>query len=185
MRIHRLQAFRRFLDGSIRAAIVLALCLFAGCGSAGDTGGSSTAADSNITASSEQSTASPATTSAASDQRNPYKVAGIQDPKAFEQMFANVQQAIAAGDQTLVANYGLYPVRVNYADGASEQIADAKQFIAKYDKIITPSVIKAMKDQAVAKLFVNWQGVMAGAGQMWFGATGDSPQRYGIIAVNP
>lgn len=100
-------------------------------------------------------------------------------------MFKSVQQAIAAGDQALVASYGLYPVRINYSDGTSEQIADAKQFVAKYDKIITPSVVQAMKDQAIADLFVNWQGVMAGAGQMWFGASADSPQRYGIIAVNP
>ncbi|PWW08552.1 hypothetical protein DFQ01_101275 [Paenibacillus cellulosilyticus] len=164
---------------------MLALCLLAGCGSADDTGSPSKAADSNTTVGSQPSTAAPATTPTALDERNPYEVAGINDPQAFELMFTNVQQAIAAGDQTLVASYGNYPIRVNYADGTSEQVADAKQFVARYDKIITPSVVQAMKDQAIDNLFVNWQGVMAGAGQMWFGATDDSPQRYGIIAINP
>lgn len=185
MRSHRLPTSRRFLHGSIGAAIVLALCLLAGCGSANDTESSSARTDSNTTKGSAPSTSSPAATPAAVDKGNPYETAGVNDPKAFEQMFTSVQQAIAAGDQTLVASYGLYPIRVNYADGTTEQIADAKQFIAKYDKIITPSVVAAIKDQAIAKLFVNWQGVMAGAGQIWFGATTDTPQRYGIIAINP
>ncbi|GMK40364.1 hypothetical protein PCCS19_34200 [Paenibacillus sp. CCS19] len=185
MRIPRPRTSRRFLYGSVTAAILLALCLITGCGSADDSGSSSARSDSNTTTGSQQSTASPAATPAAVDKSNPYETAGINDPKAFEQMFTSVQQAIAAGDQTLVSSYGLYPVRVNYADGTSEQIADAKQFVANYDKIITPSVAQTMKDQAIAKLFVNWQGVMAGAGQIWFGATADSPQRYGIIAVNP
>jgi|GEM_PF-1002296 len=183
MRRHRLQTFHRFLHGSIGAAIVLALCLLAGCGSANDNASSSAQTDSNTTADSSQT--SPAATPSTVDKSNPYETAGINDPQSFEQMFTSVQQAIAANDQTAVASYGLYPIRVNYADGTSEQIADAEQFIAKYDKIISPAVVTAMKDQAIAELFVNWQGVMAGAGQIWFGPTTDTPQRYGIIAVNP
>lgn len=183
MHISRPRISRHSLYSSAAVVVIIALCLFTGCGSADDAGSSSARADSNTTAGSQQST--PAATPAALDERNPYEVAGINDPKAFEQMFTSVQQAIASGDQTLVASYGLYPIRVNYADGTSEQIADAKQFTANYDKIITPSVIQAMKDQVIGKLFVNWQGVMAGAGQIWFGANADSPQRYGIIAVNP
>lgn len=173
MSIHRIGG----AVGSFAAALLLALLLtvIAGCGNADNNRASGTTAD-NATV----------TASLTSDpQRNRYEVAGITDPKAFDRMFAKVQTAITEDDRAAVAALALYPIRVNYPEKPPVQITDAEQFIAQYDRIITPSVRNAMRDQKVGELFVNAQGVMAGAGQMWFGASASTPQQYGIIAINP
>ncbi|WP_127531278.1 hypothetical protein [Paenibacillus kobensis] len=173
-------------SGSIAAALLLALMLavIAGCGSPDDSRTSSAAsASADTTAAADKETV---TASLASEPlRNPYEAAGITDPTAFNQMFAKVQTAIAADDRKAVAALALYPIRVNYSEEKSEQVNNAEQFIAKYEQIITPPVKEALRQQKPGELFVNAKGVMAGAGQMWFGATASTPQRYGIIAVNP
>jgi hypothetical protein len=116
--------------------------------------------------------------SAAED--NPYEVAGIENPKAFLEIYEKIREALAAGDKEALADLVLYPLNVG-----QKQIKDKADFLKNYDKIITASVIQAVQEQKTDELFVNYQGVMAGDGQMWFGATADTPQKYGIIAVNP
>ena len=62
--------------------------------------------------------------------------------------------------------------------------ATKPEFIDNYDEIMTPPVRKAIVEQKVANLFVNWQGVMVGNGEAWLSVSGKEPKRYGIIAVN-
>ncbi|MBB6732985.1 hypothetical protein [Cohnella zeiphila] len=128
---------------------------------------------------------SPASASPSSDAEsgNPYEVAGVNDPAAFEQMFSSLQKAVADSDKEEAAKYVLYPLRVN---GGKEPltIQDKDDFVAKFDLIFTDDVKKALADQKPREMFVNDKGVMAGGGQIWFGATADSEQKYGMIAVN-
>ena len=93
---------------------------------------------------------------------NPYAVAGIENAAEFEAVFASLQKAVAANDRSRVADLVLYPLR----------------------EIMTPTVRKAIVEQKIANLFVNWQGVMVGNGEAWLSVSGKDPKRYGIIAVN-
>ncbi|GFN32845.1 hypothetical protein [Paenibacillus xylaniclasticus] len=180
MRIKQSRFFLYDKGGCIAASLLLALMLtiIAGC--------------SNADMDSADTTSSPPTANelatpplAGEPLGNPYEVAGITDPEAFDQMFAKVQAAIAEDDKAAVAASALYPIRVNYSVNQFDRIDNAEQFIANYDQIITPSVKEALRNQKLDGLFVNANGVMAGAGQMWFGVTATTPQQYGIIAVNP
>ncbi|MBW7457186.1 hypothetical protein K0U00_24405, partial [Paenibacillus sepulcri] len=114
---------------------------------------------------------------------NPYAAAGIDDPEAFEAIFDQIKSAVAGGDKDKVADYVLFPMRLNTAK-ANTIIKNKEDFINKYDAILTAPVKKALANQKIDSLFVNDQGVMVGNGEMWFGATAGSPQKYGIIAVN-
>ncbi|EFM08423.1 hypothetical protein PaecuDRAFT_4776 [Paenibacillus curdlanolyticus YK9] len=182
---------------AIAAALLLALCLavIAGCGNRTASDETGAASKSNDT---KQTSAASATAAREGEQSaevsiasadepigNRYEAAGITDPAGFDAMFEQVQAAVAADDRAKVASLALYPIRVNYSAEQSVQIKDAAQFIAQYDSIITQSVKEALRTQDKKELFVNAQGIMAGAGQMWFGGTVETPQKYGIIAVNP
>ncbi|MED5015697.1 hypothetical protein P9847_00075 [Paenibacillus chibensis] len=114
---------------------------------------------------------------------NPYEVAGIDNPDKFNEFFDKVQRDVAAGDKEQVAADILYPLRVN-ENGKSKDYKDKEEFIAHYDSIMTDSVKKALADQKREALFVNAQGVMAGNGEIWFGASADQQDQYGIIAIN-
>lgn len=121
-------------------------------------------------------------TNASSEKDNPFAAAGITDPKAFIKMFEAVKTAVAAGDKEAVADLVLLPLRVN--GKTSMEITSKAEFIEKYDAIMTKSVKDALAAQKVDDLFVRDLGVMVGDGELWFGASAEEPQAYGIIAVN-
>ena len=120
---------------------------------------------------------------------NPYTVAGIENAAEFEAAFASLQKAVAANDRSRVADVVLYPLRVNgwrdeLKGKGTFMFATKPEIIDNYDEIMTPPVRKAIVEQKVANLFVNWQGVMVGNGEAWLSVSGKEPKRYGIIAVN-
>lgn len=119
---------------------------------------------------------------AVSKEDNPFAAAGIDDPKAFIKMFEVAKTAVAVGDKEAVAELVLFPLRVNAE--TSREVTSKEAFIAQYDTIITDPVKAALAKQKVDELFVRDQGVMVGAGEIWFGASAEEPQVYGIIAVN-
>ncbi|MBM7566858.1 hypothetical protein [Paenibacillus sacheonensis] len=115
--------------------------------------------------------------------KNPFEVAGIENPQAFIDVFDTVKTAIAQGDKAEVANRILYPLRVNGPSG-SEKIQTRGDFVKRYDAIITQPIKDAIARQSSDNLFVNYQGVMVGNGEMWFAGSADTPQVIGIIAIN-
>lgn len=166
------------------AAISLAL---AGCSNSNNEGASANNTPSIPPVQSETASPAPTDSPAAATpdtQDNPYEAAGINDPAAFNKMFEAVKAAAAADDKETLADYVLYPLRVNIEGGESVTIDNKEQFIKQYDSVFTSSVKAALAAQEAATLFVNYKGVMAGNGQIWFGATADDPQQVGIIAVN-
>ncbi|MBP3965672.1 hypothetical protein [Paenibacillus lignilyticus] len=114
---------------------------------------------------------------------NPFEVAGIEDPQAFFDVFNAVKTAIAEGDKVTVANHILYPLRVNGTSG-SLLIKTRRDFVDRYDAIIDKSIKQAIAEQSADQVFVNYQGVMVGNGDIWFGGSADKPQVIGIIAIN-
>ncbi|NMC31744.1 MAG: hypothetical protein GYA36_04680 [Veillonellaceae bacterium] len=120
---------------------------------------------------------------------NRYAVAGIENAAEFETAFAELQKAVAANDRSRVADFVLYPLRVNgwwdeLKGKGTFMFATKPEFLDNYDDIMTPQVRAAIVQQKVANLFVNWQGVMVGNGEAWLSVSAKDPKRYGLSAIN-
>ncbi|MFF2091194.1 hypothetical protein [Paenibacillus sp. NPDC058174] len=113
---------------------------------------------------------------------NPFEAAGVSDPIAFGKMFRDVRISAMIHHKEKLADLILYPLMVH--DGKeSRTIEDKAQFLEEYDTIITADVEKVLKDQKVNGLSATKDGVMAGKGEVWFRATNDNPQKYGVFAI--
>jgi len=162
------------------AAFGIAMALLAGCGQTETSEmGTEPTNDAAAIAPTDQTEA----TNGVSEEDNPFAAAGINDPKAFIKMFEVVKAAVAAGEKDAVAELVLFPLRVN--GETPMEIKSKEEFVEKYDQIMTQSVKDALAAQKVDNLFVRDQGVMVGDGELWFGASAEDPQVYGMIAVNP
>ena len=115
--------------------------------------------------------------------KNPFEVAGIQNPKAALTVFEALKAAIAQGNKAEVANHILYPLHVNN-ENDKRLIQTRGEFVKQYDTIITQSIKDAIANQSAEELFANYQGIMIGNGEIWLGGSTDSPQVVGIIAIN-
>ncbi|MFF2089781.1 hypothetical protein [Paenibacillus sp. NPDC058174] len=73
-----------------------------------------------------------------------------------------------------------FPLKVNH-NGKSIEIKSKKEFIAKYNKIMTPKIKKKLLAQKADKVLVNWKGVMVGDGELWIGQTG---KHIKVFALN-
>ncbi|WP_019910337.1 hypothetical protein [Paenibacillus sp. HW567] len=111
---------------------------------------------------------------------NPYEVAGISNPIVFEHNFSLLQKVVTEGKKSEVAKLMVYPLKVN-TKGKTIEIKTKKDFIAKYNQIMTAKVKKALLAQKVDKVFVNWEGVMVGDGELWIGQFG---QQVGVFVIN-
>ncbi|EHS55851.1 hypothetical protein P4H71_14510 [Paenibacillus kribbensis] len=118
-----------------------------------------------------------------SSSQNPFEVAGIQDPKAFLNTFKALQKAVADNDKEKVANYIFYPLRVNDSE-KSLTIPNKKDFIEKYDQIFTDAIREALVNQKTDDLFVNYQGVMVGSGELWLRRGMENPKLFGVFSIN-
>lgn len=111
-----------------------------------------------------------------------YEVAGITNSEKFNNLFILIQEAVSSDSKELIADNVLYPLRVNSKDGYVE-INDKEELISNYDEIITDKVKSALSKQTIEELFVNYQGVMVGNGEIWFGSLVDE-SKYGITTIN-
>lgn len=75
-----------------------------------------------------------------------------------------------------------YPFRARIG-GKAVKVKDAAHFAADFDKIITAKVKQTVLDQIYPALFVNWQGISIGDGEVWFSGVGDQSV-IKIIAIN-
>ncbi|CAH2212067.1 hypothetical protein [Tepidibacter aestuarii] len=113
---------------------------------------------------------------------NRYYVGGIDDPAKFEKIFNEVKKIVSEDDKNKISEYVIYPLRVNH-DKSSREINTPDEFTKNYDNIFTKEVKEALLNQDVKDTFVNYQGVMVGNGEIWFGSSEDL-SKYGIIAIN-
>lgn len=116
------------------------------------------------------------TTSAA----NKYVSAGIEDAQAFEAFFNQFKSLVLANDKTQLSALFTYPMSINF-DGTAVTYPDKNSFVLEYDTIFTPVVKTALQNQKIEDLFVNYQGVMVGNGEVWLGMEGN---HYVIISIN-
>ena len=102
--------------------------------------------------------------------------------QSYHTFFTDLKKAVGGGHKNDVAAMVDYPFLARI-DGKAVKIRDAAHFVADYDKVVTAQVVSALHAQAYEDLFVNWQGVMVGDGEIWFAEVGDSGQ-VKITAIN-
>lgn len=112
-----------------------------------------------------------------------YSVAGIEDAAEFEKTFRLLQDLVRTGDKKTFSEYIAYPITVNL-DGSRTEIIDEEQFVKNYDKIMTQGVKDVLLNQVVEETFVNYKGVMAGDGELWFNRLDGTKHIYSIYGIN-
>ena len=115
-------------------------------------------------------------------QSNKYEVAGIDDAAVAEKFFRNLQEAVAKDDRAKVASMISYPITVMIG-GRKVKLRRRADLLRRYNFVVNRKVRRAVAKQKAEDLFVNWQGVMIGDGEIWFN------QLYGtklikVIAIN-
>jgi hypothetical protein len=81
-----------------------------------------------------------------------------------------------------------YPIKISIG-GRKTTIRSPAEFTARYDSIVTPEIAEAVASEDYDDLFVSYQGVMFGDGQMWIGGrcldAGCKHVDVKIIAIQP
>lgn len=90
----------------------------------------------------------------------------LGDHTKYEAFFHAFQKAVAAHDANAVAALVHYPIGVK-VNGKETNIKTPKAFAQYYDGIMSPGITKAVTGQQYDDLFVNYQGIMFGNGQVW------------------
>jgi hypothetical protein len=90
----------------------------------------------------------------------------LGDPAIYRSVIEALQAAVKAHDAAGVARLVSYPIGVTI-HGKKTTIPDAQAFVANYDAIITPAIAAVVENEAYEDLFVNWQGIMFGSGEVW------------------
>ncbi|MEO1191036.1 MAG: lysozyme inhibitor LprI family protein [Pseudomonadota bacterium] len=115
--------------------------------------------------------------------------AGIESPDAVRAFLEHLKKITASNDRETFAGLVRYPFHLYDAGKVTASYADAAAFLKDYERIVTKSVLDAIAEAHYADLFVNYQGVMLGSGQVWFDGYGPSDQTGGsplmIKSINP
>lgn len=90
----------------------------------------------------------------------------LGDHTKYEAVINALQKAVDAHDAASVAELVSYPISVK-VNGKKIRIKSTKAFVEHYDGIMTPEITKAVTDQKYQDLFVNYEGIMFGDGQVW------------------
>jgi hypothetical protein len=119
---------------------------------------------------------------ALAQQSNKYAVAGIDDATAAEKFFLDLQTIVAKDDRQAVANAINYPITVK-VKGRRVKLRSKAELLRQYAVVFNQQVKQALAKQQASDLFVNYQGVMIGNGQIWFNQLPNN-KGFKIIAVN-
>jgi len=101
--------------------------------------------------------------------------------------FNDLKSALIGEQKEQVASFVAYPVSV-YAGEKEIVLKNAKEFLSKYNQVITAKVRSVIQHQNPDDLVKNWRGVMVGDGEMWFARIkpdGAKQFEYKIIAFSP
>lgn len=90
----------------------------------------------------------------------------LGDHTKYQAVIVALQEAVAAHDAKGVAALVSYPIGVEI-NGKETNVKSPKVFEENYDGIITPSIAEAITKQQYGDLFVNYQGIMFGNGEVW------------------
>lgn len=82
--------------------------------------------------------------------------------------FKDIQKAIETDNREWMANNISWPLFTSFR-GVKGGIDSRKKFLKYYNEIVTTKVKTAVRKQKAEELFRNYQGVMIGNGDIWFG----------------
>jgi hypothetical protein len=106
-----------------------------------------------------------------SDMDHRYINAGVQDDKALESKVRAFRSAVIAGEKKSVSTMINYPITIT-VDGKHRDLANAAELLKNYDRVFSAKFVKAIKDAVPHNMFVRYDGVMLGQGEVWFDADG-------------
>lgn len=110
------------------------------------------------------------------DQSDAFGPQRATQAKAF---LRTLQNAVRSGDRQKLASLIAFPLTVP----SHAQVRNTAEFLARYDRIMTPAVARRVLDQSADCLFGNQQGAMIGNGTIWFDQR--SGPDFRIITINP
>lgn len=90
-----------------------------------------------------------------------------------------LQAAVTKDDRMATSGMMQYPLRIS----GEYRIHNRTAFLRNYDRIFDAKVREAVTKQVPECIFGNWQGFMAGLGDVWFARTVDDPT-FLVISVN-
>lgn len=90
----------------------------------------------------------------------------LGDHQRYRTVIDAFQKAVAGNDAAAVAALVQYPIVVSI-QGHKTTLKNEKQFIARYNQLMTSNIRNAIVGTRYADLFVNYKGVMFGRGQAW------------------
>ena len=102
---------------------------------------------------------------------NRYSVAGAADDKLIDRNAQRFWEAVKRGDKYTVGTLVKYPITI-YTKKGYKKIRNAESLIRNYDVIFTPDYVDAISKAIPKNMFVRDQGIMLGAGEVWFGPDG-------------
>ena len=116
-------------------------------------------------------------------------VGGMSKDRSYAAFLTDLKAAVRANDRDAVIGLIAFPLRVN-SNGKSRLYRSASEVRRDYDRIFTPRVTRAIRNQRVDQLFVRDLGAMIGDGQIWFdhvcaNSACSPPGPVRIKAVNP
>ena len=119
---------------------------------------------------------------ASAQEENRYAVAGVEDPREVGRFLSELQEAVARDERARVASLVSFPMRLN-SGKRKTLVRNRRDFLRRYARIFNGKVREALARQTEAALFVNYQGVMVGDGEIWFAPAGRG-SRLKVITVN-
>lgn len=102
-----------------------------------------------------------------------WDVAGITRVYALKIFIKDLQHMVANDNKEEISKLIRYPL--------NSTIKTKTDFLANYDKIITPKIKDAIAKANLKQLFRNYKGVMIGDGAIWIAQEGKD---FKIIAIN-
>ncbi len=114
------------------------------------------------------------------------EVVGV-DPKEAKAFFLAIKTEAAALDRLALVKRVAFPLTVDLKARRKVKLRNPAQLLKHFDEVFTPKVLGAIHGQAYENLFVNYQGMMIGSGEVWFtglkGPSGNFDQLR-IITIN-
>lgn len=90
----------------------------------------------------------------------------LGDHEQYQTTIEAIIDAARSGDAETFAAYVSYPITVP-VNGAPQTIETADDLVANYDAIMTDAITSTLTGQDYGELFVNADGIMFGAGEVW------------------
>ena len=94
-----------------------------------------------------------------------------------------LRQAIKGGDRQKIASVIRYPFYLYNNGEVVKTYQDETAILADFDSLFSPGVRSAILSARYENLFINYQGVMVGNGDIWFDGWAADNQFGGAILI--